>query len=522
MTITQQAALDRFALSRFPDEWAVLRRGIEKESLRVTPDGRLAQTEHPQALGSALTNPFITTDFSEALLEFITPTTESIDTCLDFLAAIHRFTLERLPDGELLWVYSMPCPIEPGEEIPLARYGSSNIGQLKTLYRRGLGHRYGRMMQTIAGIHYNFSMPDAFWPGFRQAIGDHRSDAEFRTHRYLHLIRNFHRYSWLLMYLFGASPVVGRQFVHGRPHQLQDYDASTLYLPHATCLRMGDLGYRSDAQGSLFICYNELDSYLESLATALKTSYGPYEQIGLYQDGELQQINTHLLQLENEFYSTVRPKRRTQRGERPIAALRRDGIEYIEVRALDLNPFLPLGIDAEQIRFLDAFLLYCLLDESPACHRAEYDEIASNIQAVVKTGRDPALQLKRTGESIGLRDWAQQLLDGIAHAATLLDTAQRTDRHSASLAVQRRKVNDPTLTPAGQVMALLQSRVYSYSPLVLELSRGHRAALLAGDGDAALQAALAQATQVSLEEQTAIEAADTEDFPSFVRAWNAL
>ena len=128
-----------------------MKRGIEKESLRVTPEGRLSQTPHPLNLGSSLTHPSITTDYSESLLEFITPPDESIDATLEQLKKIHGFVYKNI-NNEILWVNSMPCVVGDNDSIPIAQYGKSNIGKIKTLYRVGLDHRYGRLMQTIAVI----------------------------------------------------------------------------------------------------------------------------------------------------------------------------------------------------------------------------------------------------------------------------------------------------------------------------------------------------------------------------------
>lgn len=513
-------SLTRFRLREFPANWGAIRRGIEKESLRVTPGGHLAQTEHPQALGSALTNPYITTDFSEALMEFITPTTTSVEECLLWLDAIHRFSYRHLPDAERLWVCSMPCPLDEEENIPLARYGSSNIGRLKTLYRMGLSHRYGRTMQTIAGIHYNFSMPDDFWPEYQRVRGDQQSLQEFRTQSYLHLIRNFHRNSWLLIYLFGASPAACKCFARGRQHRMQELDAHSLYLPYATCLRMGDLGYRSEAQKSIFVCYNELSSYLESLNRALHTPYDAYEKIGQKRDGQYLQINTNLLQLENEFYSSIRPKRVVHRGERPITALTRDGIEYVEVRALDLDPFQPLGIGETQIRFLDAFLLYCLLADSPACDNAEYQRIGRNTQAVVERGRDPALELEQGESRRLLREWGAELLSDIAHTAVLLDNAKSMSVHGESLKAQVAKLKDPQLTPSGRMLEQLQREKQSFFRFGLQQSQAHLDHFAANKSDIALKDELAEAVSESLREQRAIEAADSMDFDTFLAKWN--
>ena len=312
---------------------ANLRRGIEKESLRVRADGSLALTPHPVALGSALTHPHITTDFSESQLELITGVHSDADGCLQELTEIHQVVMRSIGE-EVLWASSMPCNLPADEAIPIGRYGTSNVGRAKSVYRMGLSYRYGRRMQTISGIHYNFSLP---------GVG---SDGYFA------LIRNFRRLSWLPLYLFGASPAVCTTFVEGRNPQLQELAPGTMYLPHATSLRMGRLGYQSDAQASLIVSYNNLKSYSASLQEALTRPYPAYEKIGIRDAESYRQLSTSLLQIENEFYSTIRPKRVTRPGERPLHALRERGVEYVEVRLMDLDPLFPVGIKAQTMRFL--------------------------------------------------------------------------------------------------------------------------------------------------------------------------
>jgi len=522
LTNNLHESLRRFNLPEFKPEWGKINRGIEKESLRVTPEGRLAQTDHPAGLGSALTHPYITTDYSEALLELITPVSRSIDECLDFLADLHTYTYTNLPRNERLWVSSMPCLLERDDQIPLARYGSSNIGKLKTLYREGLGHRYGRVMQTIAGIHYNFSMPESFWAQYRDVRQSTEDLQEFQTHQYLHMIRNFHRYCWLLPYLFGASPAVCKCFTHGREHDLQEFDKSTLYKPYATALRMGNLGYKSEAQKSLFVCYNDLDNYLDSLQGALSTPYPPYQDIGLQKDGRYLQINTNLLQLENEFYGTIRPKRVGESGERPLTLLREHGIQYIEVRVLDLNPFLPLGIDAEQIHFLDAFLLFCLLSESPECTKSSYYEIEENLASVVNNGRDPQLQLSRRSQKISFRDWAAELLSDVGHAAVLLDDINHTNAYTQANAAQLAKLADPELTPSARLLKLMRDEQRSFCAVTMEQSIAHEDYFRQNIMDEKRLAAFREASRVSIQKQADTEAADTVSFDEFLQQWNAI
>ena len=369
-----------------PDALKGLLRGIEKESLRIAPDGTLATTPHPPQLGAALTHPHITTDFSESQLELITGVHPDVDACVDELAEIHQFVYRHLGD-EMLWSSSMPCRLPDDDEIPIGQYGRSNVGKLKTVYRTGLSRRYGRRMQTISGVHYNFSLPEQAMAMLQRSAAGNGDTSAFRTSAYFGLIRNFRRHSWLPLYLFGASPAVCRSFVEGRPHRLQSLSEDTLFLPHATSLRMGPLGYQSDAQRSLAVSYNSLASYAGSLHHALTEPYPQYDAIGVQDgNGDYHQLATTLLQIENEFYGTIRPKRRIRRGERPLHALTERGVEYVEVRSLDVDPFSPVGIDTTTMRFLDVFLLHCLLSDSPPDSPDEIGVIAQNQYRVAERG----------------------------------------------------------------------------------------------------------------------------------------
>lgn len=520
MSKQYKEALQRYQLPRFETEWAAVRRGIEKESLRVRPDGNISTSSHPKSLGSALTNPYITTDFSEALLEFITPAYKEIDECLAMLETIHRFTLQNLENEEMLWVSSMPCPLDSETEIPLARYGSSNIGKMKTLYRSGLSERYGSLMQAISGLHYNFSMPDEFWQPYQEICKHQGSLQDFRTEKYLHLIRNFHRNSWLLIFLFGASPAACKCFVQGREHGLDELDEGSLYLPNATCLRMGNLGYKSEAQKSLFVCYNELDSYVNCLREAMKTPYPEYEAMGQKRAGEYLQINTNLLQLENEFYSTIRPKRNVGSGERPLDGLMENGIEYIEVRALDLNPYLPLGIDAEQIRFLDSFLLHCLMSESTHCDEEEFFEVASNNALVVEQGRDKSLMLRKEGKELSMQSWASELLEDIGHSAAIMDELHASTGYQQSLQAQTEKLANPDLTPSGKMLKDMEEQQLSFFAFSMQQSNKHKQFLQNNGMAEETITGMHQTSVDSLSKQTEIEAADDLNFDEFIQQWN--
>lgn len=493
--------------------------GIERECLRVDRDGQLALTPHPRALGSALTHAQITTDYSESLLEFITGTANDPAATLAELEDIHRFAYDKL-DGELLWSPSMPCQLPDEETIPIARYGSSNIGRLKYVYRKGLALRYGKTMQCIAGIHYNFSLPEKLWQLQQQREGSEQSARDYQSARYISLIRNFRRYSWLLMYLFGASPALDKGFMRGRPHQLQELDASTLYLPYATSLRMSDLGYQSSAQSGLTPCYNDLSSYTDSLRLAVGTPYPAYVEAGTKRGDEWLQLNTNILQIENEYYSSIRPKRVTHSGERPIQALMSRGVQYVEVRCLDINPFLPLGIDVAQARFIDAFLLFCALEDSPLLESGECNSCTSNFLKVVKEGRRPGLHLHKGSQQVELKVWAGELLERILPLAELLDRSQGSGAHVEALAQQQAKVADVEMTPSAQVLAILRQG-QSFTDFALQQSLRHAEYFRAQPLSAQQQQAFEMAAHRSLAEQAELEAQPTGDFDAFVAAYQA-
>jgi len=472
-----------------------LRRGIEKESLRVRPDGSLATTPHPARLGSALTHPHITTDFSESQVELITGVHSNADACLQELTEIHQVVYRAIGD-ELLWAASMPCRLPADDMIPLGRFGNSNVGRAKSVYRMGLSHRYGRRMQTISGIHYNFSMP-----------------GQLSNEAYFALIRNFRRHSWLLLYLFGASPAVCSTFVEGREHELERLSADTLYLPYATSLRMGRLGYQSDAQSSLAVSYNSLESYGASLQQALTQPYPAYEAIGIREGDDYRQLATSLLQIENEFYGTIRPKRVIRPGERPLHALRDRGVEYVEVRLMDLDPFFPVGIVAGTMRLLDVFLLHCLLCDSPPDTPQELCAIIGNKQRVASRGREPGLRLTRESEEVTLAEWGGEVLAECGQIAAALDAATGGNFHRDALSAAVAALDDPASTPSARVLqAMAREHSNSYVHFALAQSRAHRDAILKLPLSEEVANRFALQAEESIVEQRRIEAADAVPF----------
>ena len=484
-------------------------RGIEKEGLRVTPEGALALTPHPLALGSALTHSSITTDYSESQIEIITGVHQGVQACLDELADVHQYVYQVLQaNDEQLWISSMPCSLPSDETIPLGRYGTSNSGRSKSVYRMGLGHRYGRRMQTISGIHYNWSMPG------------------ISSEEYFALIRNFRRQAFVLLYLFGASPVLCPCFVQGRPHQLQPLGSGNgaLYLPHATSLRMGRLGYQSDAQASINVSYNDLKGYADSLYGALTQPYPAYEKVGIINPGgEYNQLGTSLLQIENEFYGTIRPKRTVRTGERPLHALRERGVEYVEVRLMDIDPFVPVGITAPTMRLLDVFLLHCLLSDSPPDTPEEIAELKQNQHLTAERGREPGLLLQRQGQAVALTQWGDEVLAACEPLAAALDATHGCTDYSAALREARALMQAPERTPSARVLAtMVREHASSFESFAFHQSELARDTLLNLPWTAEQQARYVAMADESIAAQKAIEAADTLPFEEWREQYMAV
>ena len=498
-----------------------LRRGIEKEGLRVRPDGTLASTPHPAGLGSALTHPRITTDFSEAQLELITGVHADIDACLAELAELHQVVYRSL-DDELVWGASMPCKLPADDRIPIARYGSSNLGRMKLVYRKGLSHRYGPRMQVVSGIHYNFSIPAEAWSPLRELEAGSCSLEMYPDQRYMGLIRNFRRHAWLLLLLLGTSPVACASFIGNRAHALEAWETGTLFGPGATSLRMGRLGYQSQAQSDLAVSFNDLAGYAAALDRAMRVPYPPYEAIGLEEGGEFRQLSTALLQIENEFYGTIRPKRTIARGERPLHALGDRGIEYVEVRCLDVDPFKPVGIDADAIRLLDVFLLHCLLSDSPRDSPAEIRAAAGNQRSVAEAGRDPGTRLDRAGEHVAPAEWGCTPLRQCEPIAAALDRAFGGTDYARVLQASDSALRNPdTLPSAGVLRAVEQDHGRSFPDFVLAQSRRHRDALSNPPLGAAASERYATLAAESLAEERRMEAADDVPFDTYRRRYLA-
>ncbi|RHX79088.1 glutamate--cysteine ligase [Leptospira yasudae] len=448
--------------------------GLEKESMRVNPDGTLARTPHPAHLGSSLTNHYIKTDFAEPQLEYATHPRPKIEANIRELQDLHIYTIRKL-DNELIWPFSMP-PILPEDEneIPLGQYGTSPSGKWKTIYRHGLGLRYGRRMQTISGVHYNFSFSNVF---LRQFLGKEVSNftKEEISSLYLHVIRNFMRRVHYLTYLTGSSTVFDSTFLPN-PGDLkfEKHKNFTMYSPYATSLRMSEIGYTSKIQDTLGIHYNSLSEYVNRMCYAVHTPYPGYVPFSENKDA---QLNPNYLQIENEFYSPIRPKQVPKGDERPLDALLDRGIEYIEIRSLDIDPYSPVGVCRLNLAFTQLILLDSLLSPSPSISTEENAILKENLNSVIWEGRNPNLQVQVDGKRKNFQTAGAEYSESLRHYAKILDLHTGKSTYQDAIDFQIKKWKNPDKTPSGKLLAEILKRDIEFRDKGMELARENRRAL---------------------------------------------
>lgn len=493
-------------------------RGIEREALRVKPDGKLSEAGHPYAFGSALCHSSITTDYAESLLEFITPVAKDVNQLFDYLNDIHHYAAKHLENDEALWPISMPCYVDSEDSIELAQYGDSNIGTMKTAYREGLKNRYGSMMQIISGVHYNFSLPASFWQIWPEIHGSELNGSDAQSAGYLGLVRNYFRYGWVIPYLFGASPALCQSFLQGKETNLafQKVGKGTIYLPYATSLRLSDLGYTNSSQSSLNICYNSVDKYIASVRQALHKKAPEFKDLGVKQGANYIQLNDNVLQIENELYATIRPKRVQEVGETPSQALNARGIEYIEIRSLDVNPFSKVGITEEQVNFLDLFLTWCAIKPSAEISATQSQHFAENLSAIVTEGRAPELQLEIDGQTNSVAQWGEWLTDELKALAVVLDKSGNEERYKDAIAHIAPRFSAPELTSSARILDKIIAQNSDNGPLALNLSKQYKKELIEQPYQIWSDKYFESQKVSSIEKQQKIEQADQLSFDDFL------
>ncbi|MBK2025618.1 glutamate--cysteine ligase [Francisella philomiragia] len=435
-------------------------RGIERETLRISHNGALASSNHPYALGHKLTNSSITVDFSENLLELITKPHDSIESAFCELYDLSAFTLANMDSNEIILNTSMPLSANESE-IQEANFGRSNSGQMKRVYRKGLSARYGKIMQIISGIHYNFS----FDKKLIQSIADEKQISTADV--YFDVLNKYFEFMWLLPYLFGASPICAKTSVKSKPSYLSDLDEEFYIGKYATSLRMSDLGYTSPAQKDLAISYNDVKSYVKDLIHATDDTFNDYKKLGLYDtSGQRIQLNDSILQIENEYYSAIRPKQIAKRCERPACALYNRGVEYIEVRVLDVDPFAPIGISKNTALFVEAMLMTCLDEDNIRYDKEQIKQAKQNLTAVAIAGRNPDLRLNKLGDfsEISLKDYALELFNKIEMVASNMPL-----EYLEAVKLEKQKVLDVSKTPSAKIVRIAQKQ--GYKDFALDVSQ---------------------------------------------------
>jgi glutamate--cysteine ligase len=371
-------------------------------------------------------------------------------------------------------------------------------------------------------VHFNYSFSPRLWGVLEEINQSKQPQQSFVSEQYFGVLRNYRRYGWLVLYLFGTSPAVSKSFFAGRETALAKLDADTFYEPYGTSLRMSDIGYRNKNQATVSVSVNSLDEYVRDLSRAISTPYPPYEKIGVKVHGEYQQLNANILQIENEYYSYIRPKRVARSGERPTKALQRAGVEYVEVRALDVSAFDPVGVNQNKLRFLEAFVALCLLRESAPIGQDEQSSLDANHLLVARRGREPNLMLKRDGRDFSMLEWARELLDAMQGLCELLDHGESARPYSTALEQQRAKIDDVERTPSARLLTEMRQSGESFFRIARRMSKLHKDYFLGlYPPNERRLADFAAAARESLEAQARIEAADRMDFDTYLAHYRA-
>tara|TARA_B100001142_G_C14348977_1_gene661297 strand:- start:12608 stop:14152 length:1545 start_codon:yes stop_codon:yes gene_type:complete len=438
--------------------------GIEKESLRIDKS-KLSLASHDKFLGNSLCNSYITTDFSEAQIELITPPFSSSKHTITFLDDLHHYATNKIGD-EYFWPLSMPVRTSTDSEIPIATYGRSNLGAFKEVYRKGLSHRYGKAMQIISGIHCNFSFPELIHSIF-SLDKDQILNNELTSAVYFRTIRNLHRMNWLILYLFGCSPVISKNLLNSS-YDFIPLSEDYYFLPYATSLRMSDLGYKNINQSSLFVSLNTLEEYTAALEAATAEHSELFHKIFSNTVEPYPQLSSNLLQIEDEHYGIARPKSMVDSNNRQTSKLLLNGVNYIEFRSMDINPFSRVGIDLNDLIFLEAFIIYCTLKSSPSMSSSEFANVSKNDLVVATRGREPKIKLMKGGMLIELKSWAYEIFDEITPIIELMG------HQSFDMENYRSKLTDPERTLSASLLRKLREEKIDYYDLGQQIGMNNK------------------------------------------------
>ena len=494
--------------------------GLEKESLRVDKNGTISYKMHPKEFGSSLTNRYITTDYSEALIEIVTPPCSSHKEVLNYLENIIAFIYKNL-DEEYLWPASMPCIIAGDKSIPIAYYGTSNAARMKTTYRRGLGNRYGRIMQVISGIHYNYSFSDKFWKEYSLYKNSKKNLKDFKSEQYFIISRNLLRNGWIVAYLFGCSPAVCKSYLSGKKTSLESFDEYTYYEKYATSLRMGDIGYQNNIEEDMGvnIDYNSIEKYAKSLDDAIKKPSREYEKIGVHKDGYYKQINANSLQIENEYYSTVRPKPDPNLKTRPSLALLENGVNYIELRSIDNDIFSNTGIELTQMYFMELLIIHSLFSDNSEISKEEHADIRNNFKNVAHKGRDKKIKIIKKNETICIEKELNKILNEMESIAKTMGHIKNDKNYEISILQQKDKIHNEKLIPSNLVIDRMKNKKISFYEFCMEniwIQKKYFSSLKADNNIFNL---LKHESELSLDKKNMLENEDEENYEEYIKKY---
>jgi glutamate--cysteine ligase len=488
--------------------------GIERECLRIDNNGNLSQNPHPQSLGSKLTHPFITTDYAEAQLELVTNPQPKISSTLKELHDIHHFVYENIGE-ELLWPLSTPCRLPEANKIQVAQYGPSNLGKYKTLYRQGLKTRYKSKMQILSGVHYNFSFSNEFWELLYNEFENFQTKTDFINRCYFSIIRNFNRYGWLLLYLFGATPAFDRSYLENKSNELIEFAKDSYCGEFATSLRMSDIGYTNNLRCCYSIPLSDISSFITGLRKTTQTVSPEFTKLGLRRDGKYLQINENILQIENEYYAPIRPRRLHNSLYGKISdALEQGGVGHLEIRSLDIDPFSRIGVNEEQLQFIQLFLLYCLFKDDPNISCDEQEEINQNRNRVAFQGRNKECWLKKDKQKITLKEWGNIIIDEMM---ALLSDGSTCEVYLQLLKKQQKKIEETSLTPSAIFLEKMKSSKNNYLEFGLHIASKHKKEFLNQKLDKKKTIELETVAKNSLVNQKRLEETDNISFEEFIR-----
>ena len=428
-------------LSKIPiDEILAGSFGIEWESLRAKKGGKLSLTPHPEVFGDKLTNPVVTTDFSESQIEIITPTFDSIDKAFDNFALLSDIVNSSLPKDEYLWFQSIPCILPYWDQIPIAKY--SEDGQSSQKYREDLAKKYGVKKQMISGVHFNFSFSDDFLNRLYDMESSDLTFKEFKNNVYLKIARNYLRYCWLIIYLTGCSIGSHKTFSNDCIHLMDEKDDyGSFYSTRGPSFRNASCGYKNLKE--LYPSYDSLQEFVSDINKFIDKGY---------------------LSEAKELYTQIRLK--PKNPKELLNSLEEDGIEYIEIRTLDINPFYKCGLVRHDMKFLHLFLIYMFIkDESN--YNDWQKEAKFNEEATAESAYVESMRLLKDGQKVTLKNWASDIINEMYGMCEVLGIDA-----TSTLSLMLNRIANPDLTYGKRLLKLIKENGYINTHV--ELSKNNK------------------------------------------------